>query len=206
VGKVLPSEETRIEGVDPGLSHLGADGRPSQTRALKPRTLPARSGSPLSLFQSDHSEQLSSSIANHHSVLQEFVRRSQPWGRERVPLPRQLRRALWALIPLQLLWAIWLVTILSGSSPCEGPICTVATLNHHSAILLACGVICLIGLVGLAIPTRGLSRCNGREVTGLTLAATAGGASLLGIAALIIGALIALIVLGAFALGFSATS
>jgi hypothetical protein len=140
------------------------------------------------------------------SVIQEFVQRSQPWGRERVPLPRQLRRALWALIPLQLLWAIWLVTVLSGSSPCEGPICTVATLNHHSAILLACGVICLIGLVGLAIPTRGLSRCNGREVAGLSLAATAGGASLLGIAALIIGALIALIVLGAFVLGFSATS
>jgi hypothetical protein len=140
------------------------------------------------------------------SLLNEFLKSSQPWGRERVPLPRQLRGALWALIPLQLLWAIWLVTILTGSSPCEGPICTVATLNHHSAILLACGVICLIGLVGLAIPTRGLSRCNGREVTGLTLAATAGGASLLGIAALIIGALIALIVLGAFALGFSATS
>jgi hypothetical protein len=60
--------------------------------------------------------------------------------------------------------------------------------------------------LGLAIPTRGLSRCNGREVAGLTLAATAGGASLLGIAALIIGALVALIILGAFVLGFSATS
>ena len=145
-------------------------------------------------------------LSSPEASLQDLLNGSQPWSRERLPLPRSLRRALWVLIPLELLWAIWLATILSNASPCEGPICTVATLNHHSAALLACGVICLIGLVALALPTRGLSQGNGREVIGLAIAASAGGASLLGIAALIIGVLIALIVLGAFVLGVSATS
>ena len=158
------------------------------------------------IFQScDDAYELSSPTTNYN-VLQDFMQRSQPWSRERVPLPRSLRHALWGLVPVELLWGIWLVTILTGETPCDGPICTMATLNHHSAALLACGVICLIGLVGLALPTGGLSQCNGREVFGLAIAASAGGASLLGIAALIIGALIALIVLGAFVLGISATS
>ena len=100
----------------------------------------------------------------------------------------------------------WLVTILTAATPCDGPICTVATLNHHSAALLACGVICLIGLAGLAIPTRGLSLCNGREVIGVAIAVAAGGAALLGLAALLIGAAIVLIILAIFLLALTATS
>ena len=33
-------------------------------------------------------------------LLSDFVERCQPWGRERVPVPRQLRWALWAFIPV----------------------------------------------------------------------------------------------------------
>jgi hypothetical protein len=82
----------------------------------------------------------------------------------------------------------------------------VTTLDHHAAALLACGVFCVSGLGGLSLTTRGFSRCNGTEVIGLAIASAAGGASLLGIAALIIGALILLIILATFVLASTATS
>jgi hypothetical protein len=138
-------------------------------------------------------------------VLSEFIERSVPWSDERVPVPGRLRLAFWAWIPLELFWAIWLATILSEASPCDGPICMVATLDRHAAALLACGVFCVAAFVGLIPTTRGFSRCNGTEVVGLAIASAAGGASLLGIAALIIGALIVSIVLATFVLAFTAT-
>jgi hypothetical protein len=84
--------------------------------------------------------------------------------------------------------------------------CTVITLDHHAAALLACGVFSVAGLMGLIPTTRGFSRCNGLEVIGLTVATAASGASLLGIAALITGALILLIILATFVLASTATS
>jgi hypothetical protein len=113
---------------------------------------------------------------------------------------------LWCLVPVQLFWAIWLATIVTGSTACRGPICTVAILDHHAAALLACGVFSVAGLVGLITTTRGFSRCNGPEVIGLATATAASGASLLGIAALIIGALILLLILATFVLAATATS
>jgi hypothetical protein len=136
------------------------------------------------------------------NALEDFIQRSQPWGQQRVPLPRRLRWALWTLIPVELFWAGWLATIVTGATACRGPICTVATLDHHAAALLACGVFCVAVLAGLIPSTRGFSRCNGTEVMGLTIASAAGGASLLGVATLIIGALIGLIVLATFVLAF----
>ena len=100
----------------------------------------------------------------------------------------------WALVPVELFWAIWLATIVTGATACRGPICAVTTLDHHAAALLACGVFSVAGLVGLIPTTRGFSRCNGPEVIGLAIATAASGASLLGVAALIIGALILLII------------
>jgi hypothetical protein len=138
-------------------------------------------------------------------VLSDFVDNSRPWSRERVPVPRRLRWALWALIPVELFWAIWLATIVTGSTACRGPICTVITLDHHAAALLACGVFSVAGLVGLVPTTRGFSRCNGIEVIGLAIATAAGGASLLGLAALMAGALILLIILATFILASTAS-
>jgi uncharacterized membrane protein YhaH (DUF805 family) len=113
---------------------------------------------------------------------------------------------LWCLVPVQLFWAIWLATIVTGSTACRGPICTVITLDHHAAALLACGVFSVAGLVGLIPTTRGFSRCNGVEVIGLAIALAAGGTALLGAAALLIGAVILLIVLAAFVFAATATS
>jgi hypothetical protein len=139
-------------------------------------------------------------------VLADFVRRSQPWSRQPVPLPRRLRRTLWVLIPIELLWGIWLWTITTGASPCDGPICTVATLNHHAALLLGCAIAGVAGLMALAAVTRGLSHCGGREVVGLGIATGAGGTALMGSAALLVGALIVLIILAAFVAAFTASA
>jgi hypothetical protein len=152
------------------------------------------------------SRQRSSSPDLNSVLLMEFVDRSQSWSRERVPVPRRLRWALWALVPVELFWAVWLATIVTGSTACRGPICTVITLDHHAAALLACGVFGVAGLVGLIPTTRGFSRCNGPEVIGLAIATAASGASLLGIAALMTGALILLIILATFVLASTATS
>jgi hypothetical protein len=54
---------------------------------------------------------------------------------------------------------------------------------------------CLALLIALVPTTRGFSKCNGLEVIGLAIASAAGGVALLGIAALVIGAAMALIVL-----------
>ena len=143
---------------------------------------------------------------SHDDVLSNFVESSQPWSRERVPVPRRLRWALWAFVPVELFWAIWLATIVTGSTECRGPICTVATLDHHAAALLACGVFSVAGLAGLIPTTRGFSRCNGPEVIGLAIATAASGASLLGIAALMTGALVLLVILATFVLAVTATS
>lgn len=140
------------------------------------------------------------------NVLSNFVEGSQPWSRERVPMPSRLRWALWALLPVELFWAIWLATIVTGATACRGPICTVTTLDHHAAALLACGIFSVAGLAALIPTTRGFSRCNGPEVIGLAIATAASGASLLGVAALIIGALILLIILATFVLASTATS
>jgi hypothetical protein len=139
-------------------------------------------------------------------LLSDFIQHSQRWSHKRVATPGRLRLALFALIPLQLFWAIWLATIVTGATSCRGPICTVATLDHHAAALLACGVFSVAGLAGLIPTTRGFSRCNGPEVIGLALATAAGGASLLGIAALMTGALILLIILATLVLASTATS
>ncbi len=140
------------------------------------------------------------------TVLMDFLQTSRSWSRERTPIQRQLRLSLWALLPFEVLWAIWLGTILTGATPCSGPICMVTTLHHHEAALLACGVFCVAALVGLIPTTRGYSKCNGPEVIILAVASAAGGASLLGIAALIIGALIAFFLLAIFVLASTATS
>jgi hypothetical protein len=140
-----------------------------------------------------------------NGVLQDFLQTSQPWSRERVPLSSRLRRTLWALIPVELIWGTWLVTIITGATACDGPICRVATLQHHSAVLLACAVISVTGLVSLIPFTRGLSRSNDRELVGIAAASAAGGIALLGIAALLTGVVIALLLLALFILGFTAT-
>jgi hypothetical protein len=141
------------------------------------------------------------SSPSHSSALSDFVRHSQPWSRVRMALPRRLRLTLWALIPIQLLWGIWLVTIVTGDG-CDGRICSVATLDGHAAVLLVLAVLCLAGLLGLVPTTRGLSQCNGAEAAGLGVAAVAGGAALLGIAALLLGAVIVLMIFAAFFTAF----
>jgi hypothetical protein len=155
----------------------------------------------------------SPSKANDY-VVHAFVQSGETWTRQAVPLPRRLRLALWTLMPIELTWGIWLVTVLTGDAYCDGPICAVATLGNHVAVLLACALVSFGGLIGLVPFTRGFSQCDGRQAAGVAVAAVAGVAALLGIAALIIGAAIGLILLtvivaivgAAFGFAFAETS
>jgi hypothetical protein len=139
-------------------------------------------------------------------MLSNFVESSQPWSRVRVAVAGRLRWTLWSLLFAELFWAIWLATIVAGAISCRGPICTVATLDHHAAALLACGVFCIAVLVALIPATRGFSKCNGTEVIGLSSAAAAGGTALLGLAALITGVLIVMLLFATLVLASTATS
>jgi hypothetical protein len=142
----------------------------------------------------------------NRTVLQDFVQRSQSWSGVRLPVPPRLRWALGVLIPIQIAWATLLVIILNGNNPCDGPVCSIATLNHHTAALLTCALICIAGLAVLSPFTRGLAECNARELATAGIAAGAGGAALLGIVALISAGLIFLLLLATFLLGFTAAS
>jgi hypothetical protein len=150
----------------------------------------------------------------NQNVVHAFVQSSQPWSRQAVSVPRRLRWALWTLLPLELGWGIWLVTVLTGDTSCDKTICAVMTLGDHVAVLLACAVVCVGGLIALVPFTRGFSQCNSRQVAGVAVASVLGVVALLGIAALIIGAVIGLIVLamiimlvgGAVGLAFAETS
>jgi hypothetical protein len=139
-------------------------------------------------------------------VLKHFIERTQPWRSEGVELPRRLRRGVWTLIPVELTWAFLLMTMITGASPCDGLICLVATLNHHAFVLLICASLCIAGLALLVPFTRGLAQCNGWQIAGVAAASAAGATSLLGVAALMIGTLIVLLVFATFLLAFTATS
>jgi hypothetical protein len=140
-----------------------------------------------------------------HNVLHDLVQSSRSWNRERVPLPRRLRGTLWAFIPVEFLWGIWLVAILTGATPCSGPICTVATLHQHAALLLPCAITSVIGLLSLFPLTRGLSHCNDREFIAVAATTAAGCIALLGIAALLTGVMVVLMLIGIFVFGVTAT-
>jgi hypothetical protein len=97
-----------------------------------------------------------------------------------------------------LLWALLLITIVTGETRCSDLICSVATFDSHATVLLVFAAVCLMGLVAVAITTRGLSHGNGREMAGLGAAIAAGGAALTGIVALTVGAAIILMIFAAF--------
>lgn len=131
-------------------------------------------------------------------ALAQFIRQSQPWSRERVALPRRVRCLVWLLVTLQLIWAVWLSTLLTGAL-CTGRLCAVATLGGQVTLLLACSLVSLAGLGGVAVVTRGLSATDGRESAGLTVSVAAGGVALLGVLAV---ACVLAVVLLAFAVLF----
>lgn len=127
------------------------------------------------------------------NVLAEFVRASQPWSAERVALPQRVRRALWSLLPVQLVWVIWLSAVATGTSSCRGSVCQVATLDGRALVLMVGTTVSLLGLTVLAVRTRGFASASYTETVGLGLAGGVGSLTVMGIVAL----LFALAVVGA---------
>jgi hypothetical protein len=139
-----------------------------------------------------------------HEVLRDFMEGSHPWHRERVPFPRRLRTKLWPSIPLRLMWAICLVTVLTGTRPCGGPFCNRPHAQPSSP-----------GASGVHSHLPHRSRCVGSADTGSSSVerqrgnrsgVVASGAALHGITAPIISGVISPIRIASFALGFAATS
>jgi hypothetical protein len=184
MGRVMARDPQTVNSPHPGLIQVVSRLAPPALGRLIPLSSPGR----------------------NKSVLINFVKRVRSGRSERVPVPRRLRWTLWVWILIELGWAIWLVASLSGPTACHGRLCTIATLRHHEAALLACTALCIIGLTALAFPTRALSQCDGKEVIGLAIASAAGGAALLGIAALLIVGVIAVMLIAIFFLAFTATS
>lgn len=135
------------------------------------------------------------------NVLAEFVRASQPWSAERVALPQRVRRVLWSLLTLQLVWGIWLTAVVTGTSPCTGSVCQVATLDGRAPVLMVGAAVSLLGLTVLAVRTRGFTSASYAETVGLGLAGAVGGLTGMGIVAL----LFALAVVGAALVVFFGT-
>ena len=136
-------------------------------------------------------------------VLAEFIRDSRAWSRERAALPSRLRRALWGLLTVDLVWGFWLATIVASASSCESRVCKVATLDPYAPVMLTGAALSLLCLAVVAISTRGLAQADGREVTALVAAVATGGLALVGIAALIVVALIVALVLAVFWAAFT---
>lgn len=125
------------------------------------------------------------SSSGSRTALEQFLRRSRSWTRERIAIPLRVRRLLWGMVPIHLIWSTWLALVLAEVAPCEGSVCTVVTLDGRAALLLICSISSLVVLVGVAASTRGLRSSNCGETAWLTAAAGAGGVALLGITALL---------------------
>ena len=138
-------------------------------------------------------------------MLSEFIRRSRPWSDERAMVPRCVRRVLWFMLPAQLVWAVWLTTLVTGLRSCDGAVCVMATLDGRPTLLLIFSLISLAAVGFVAIRTRGLSSSNGRETAALIVAIASGGLALLGIAALLSVVGIVLATLGVFSGAMTAT-
>ncbi len=107
-------------------------------------------------------------------------------------MPAHLRSVGWTLLSIGVVWGLCLALILTQVLPCTGMVCRVATLGHHTAVLLGFAGVCASALIGIAVTTRGFSKGNGWEVTGIAIAGAAGGIALLGVAALLSGLAIVL--------------
>jgi hypothetical protein len=114
-----------------------------------------------------------------------LLRQTEPWAQRRVAVPDLTRHVLLTLVPLMLAWVAVLTSITTGAIECEGWLCTVATLTGHAAPLLVSAVVAAVLLIAVGISTRGFSQANRREVVGLTVAAVASVAALLGVAAVL---------------------
>ena len=128
------------------------------------------------------------------NVLVAFVQQSVPWTAEPVPVPRRLRRALWVMLPVQLVWAGWLGLTATETVAWDSPVRAILTLGHHD-VLLGCAAACLAGLAILAVLTRGFVGTNAYQTAGLIVATAAGGVALLGVAALALVILLAAVVI-----------
>lgn len=115
-------------------------------------------------------------------ALTTYLTTTRSWHRHPVALPTSVVCALWIIFGGAVGVGAWLTSMRAWDGPAGGIVFRIATLGHPG-LLLILAIICALTLLGLAPFTGGLTRVGGPELAVMTLAGTAGAASLLGVVA-----------------------
>lgn len=137
------------------------------------------------------------------NVLDDLARRTRRHTSVPVELPIGTTVLLWLILLGDASLLTWLVAVRSGSAPCAGFPCAVATFGDNPVVLLPVTAACVLAMVGVAPVSRGLSRANAPQLALLVVAGTIGAGVLLGVVALavmvVIGAAFLFLVVAAVA-------
>jgi hypothetical protein len=141
------------------------------------------------------------SMGMEPNVLEPFVRRrARSWGGVPTPLSAAVTAALWILLALDVAFGGWLLAVRAGTAPCSGFVCSVATIGDHPLLAVVLTGVCATALIVSVLRTRGLSRASGPQLGLIVVGAVTGVVALSGVAAVLIGAALCLVVaFGVFA-------
>jgi hypothetical protein len=131
-------------------------------------------------------------------LLRQFVDEgTRRWGGEPVALPGELTFLLWSLLMVNIGLGVWLLAVETGTAPCSGWPCEIASLGGHQRLLMVLSGSCVATLLVSAVLTRGLSRAGAVPVAVMIVGALAGAIALLGVVALLalVAACMALLVM-----------
>lgn len=122
-------------------------------------------------------------------ALPEFVRNGiRPWGGVPVTLPSEVTASLWAVLAANLGFGGWASAVVFEAVSCVG-VCRIATWGANAHVLLVLSVLCVVGLAGAAIATRGLTEAGGVRLGVLVLSGLSGAIAVSGAVALVLLAL-----------------
>ena len=119
-------------------------------------------------------------------AVRDLVARSRSWGRYKIPLPVPVTCAFWLTAAGAGAVGGWATAVLMHQAPCNGVVCTIATLGDRPRLLAVLAAICVVALLVLAPLTRGLTEAGGPELALMVVAAASGAGSLLGVAAVVV--------------------
>jgi hypothetical protein len=120
-------------------------------------------------------------------VLRQFTTGgTRSWSGEPVSLPGAVTCGLWIDLIANIPLAAWLKAVRSGTAPCSGLPCTIATLGDHPGLLLMLSGCCVATLAGCAVMTRGLSRAGAVPLALALVGALGGAIALSGVLGLLI--------------------
>ena len=118
-------------------------------------------------------------------AVRDLVARSRAWDRHKIALPVPLTCAFWLTAAGAGAVGGWATAVLMHRAPCNGVVCTIATLGDRPRLLAVLAAICIVALLVLAPLTRGLTEAGGPELALMVVAAASGVVSMLGVVAVV---------------------